>query len=143
MDVLNTLSMLYSNTTLHLSILSKTLDPVSTAMMGMHGEGVFGESVVPTITFGEYLARGASNGTNDADDDDDDEEDCEDGAGGHAVAKRNKKRQNETNEGEIEVLIVPGGGGTRQNMTEEIAFVKELYPKVSHVSPLILQSTTH
>jgi hypothetical protein len=31
---------------------------------------------------------------------------------------------------DIEVLLVPGGGGTRQNMTEEIAFVKEIYPKV-------------
>ena len=34
--------------------------------------------------------------------------------------------------GDIEVLLVPGGGGTRRDMTEEIAFVKTMYPKVSN-----------
>lgn len=97
MDVLNTLSMLYSNsTTMNLSILSKTLDPVSTAMKGMHANGDFGQSIVPTTTFAEYLTADRSSDP----------------------------------KGDIEVLIVPGGGGTRQNMTEEIAFVKAVYPKV-------------
>jgi hypothetical protein len=36
-----------------------------------------------------------------------------------------------TDKGDIDVLIVPGGGGTRRNMTEEINFVKQTYPKVS------------
>ena len=36
--------------------------------------------------------------------------------------------------GDIEVLIIPGGGGTRENLTEEIAFLKEVYPKVSSLS---------
>lgn len=33
-------------------------------------------------------------------------------------------------ENPLDVLIVPGGSGTRDNMDEEIAFVKEMYPKV-------------
>jgi hypothetical protein len=37
--------------------------------------------------------------------------------------------------GDIEVLLVPGGGGTRRDMTEEIAFVKTMYPKVSNTPP--------
>jgi putative intracellular protease/amidase len=31
---------------------------------------------------------------------------------------------------DIDVLIVPGGGGTREPMLEEIEFVKAMYPKV-------------
>ena len=31
---------------------------------------------------------------------------------------------------DIDVLIVPGGGGTREPMLEEIEFVKTVYPKV-------------
>ena len=42
---------------------------------------------------------------------------------------------------DIEVLLVPGGGGTRQNMTEEIAFVKEIYPKVDYSSTSLPQQT--
>ncbi|KAF1852173.1 class I glutamine amidotransferase-like protein [Cucurbitaria berberidis CBS 394.84] len=129
MDVLNTLNMLYSSTTtMRLSILSKSLDPVSTAMTGMQGQGGFGESIVPTITFEDYLARGEKN----------EDEDCEDGT----VAKRKSPSHDrgymtngttEVDKGDIEVLIVPGGGGTRQNMTEDIAFVKELYPKLRYI----------
>ncbi|KAH7392646.1 DJ-1/PfpI family protein [Pyrenochaeta sp. MPI-SDFR-AT-0127] len=139
MDVLNTLSMLYGDsTTMYLSILSKTLEPVSTAMKGMHGKGDFGESIVPTTTFKNYLARGEKH--------DDDDKECEDGAGGHAVAKRQHHMPapngtTETDKGDIEVLIVPGGGGTRQNMTEEIAFVKELYPKLKYIISVCTGST--
>jgi transcriptional regulator GlxA family with amidase domain len=34
---------------------------------------------------------------------------------------------------QIDVLIVPGGAGTRQNMTSEIAFVKSVYPSLKAV----------
>jgi hypothetical protein len=34
--------------------------------------------------------------------------------------------------GDIEVLIVPGGGGTRRNVDPEIDFIKAMYPKVSN-----------
>lgn len=142
MDVLNTLSMLYGNsTTMYLSIFSKTLEPVSTAMRGMHARGDFGQAIVPTITFKDYLL--SRNGeTEDQENDEesqDEEDDCEDGVGGHGVAKRKRQSNghgsmgNSTeiaDRGDIEVLFVPGGGGTRRNMTEEIAFVKALYPKV-------------
>jgi transcriptional regulator GlxA family with amidase domain len=130
-DVFNNLAMLYSNsTTIHLSILSRSMAPVSTTMQGMPS---FGESIVPTTTFKEYLSKDKK-GTG---------EDCDDGAGGHAVAKRTMRlgsRQAHgsmpmpaTPLGDIEVLIVPGGGGTRQNITEEIAFVKTIYPKLKYI----------
>jgi len=98
LDVLNTLSMLYGNsTTMYLSIFSKTLEPVSTASKATHVNGNFGQSIVPTTTFAEHLAVGTSSDPR----------------------------------GDIEVLIVPGGMGTRQNMTEEVGFVKAVYPKVN------------
>ncbi|KAH7075866.1 class I glutamine amidotransferase-like protein, partial [Paraphoma chrysanthemicola] len=161
MDVFNTLSMLYSNyTTMSLSILSATYAPVSTAMQGMHGSGNFGESIVPTITFKDYLAQEKNSsygkpeqGSNNSDED---EEPCDDGHGGHAVAKRTmrtRKRQHQmpTNDtmphptpslkSDIEVLLVPGGGGTRQLLPEEIAFVKHIYPKLKYIISVCTGST--
>ncbi|KAH6870316.1 DJ-1/PfpI family protein [Alternaria rosae] len=38
-----------------------------------------------------------------------------------------------TDKGEIDVLIVPGGGGTRRDMTEEINFVKATYPTLKYI----------
>ena len=112
------MAMLYANsTTMHLSVLSKTMDPVFTGMKGMSD---FGESIVPTITFAEYLRRS---------------EGLEEGYG-NSVAGRKRHASGDAPvsghdaKGEIEVLFVPGGGGTRQNMTEEIDFVRRLYPKV-------------
>lgn len=108
MDVFNTISMLYSNsTTMHLSILSRTLEPVSSAMPGMSGSGNFGQSIVPTITFDQYLL---ANNYSYAD----------------AVV-------NGTGSDDIEVLLVPGGGGTRQPLTSEIAFVKAIYPSLRYI----------
>jgi putative intracellular protease/amidase len=138
LDVLNSLSMLYKNeTTMKLTVLSKTMAPVSTGM----GPGSFGELFQPTMTFRDYLDRKKAksgsakpNGT----------ANCDDGHGGHAVAKRAMRFENRqmhdmpvppTSDDfeDIEVLIVPGGGGTRGNMTEEIAFVKEVYPKLKYI----------
>ena len=45
-----------------------------------------------------------------------------------------------TDKGEIDVLFVPGGGGTRRDMTEEINFVKATYPNVRIASSLSLPS---
>ncbi|KAF2465864.1 DJ-1/PfpI family protein, partial [Lindgomyces ingoldianus] len=112
LDVLNTLSMLY-NTTMHLSIISSTLDavptaPQRTARMNMtHGD--FGESIVPTTTFKEVLA---ANGM-----------------------------MKSAHPGEIDVLIVPGGGGTREPREEEIEFVRVMYPKVKHILSVCTGST--
>ncbi|KAH8730456.1 DJ-1/PfpI family protein [Phaeosphaeriaceae sp. PMI808] len=109
MDVINSLAMLYGNyTTLDLTILSTTMDPVSTGMKG--SKGSMAQSIVPTATFKKYLANSKYiNGSAPLD-----------------AAPKDPR-------GDIEVLIVPGGGGTRQNMTEEIAFVKELYPKLKYI----------
>ncbi|CBX93344.1 predicted protein [Plenodomus lingam JN3] len=103
MDVLNTIDMHFSNyTNMNLTILAKTLDPVTTARQGPQGTiGRFGESIVPTTTFSDYLARNSS-------------------ADG------------------IEVLLVPGGLGTRRDVTEEINFVRAVYPNVSPLHPLRL-----
>jgi putative intracellular protease/amidase len=145
MDVFNNLAMLYKNsTTMYLSILSKTMKPVTTGMKMMAGS--MEENIVPTTTFKEYLAGsnagkpGGNPGSNPAD--------CDDGHGGQAVARRAMRfgarhegheesmpagSMPAANAGEIEVLIVPGGGGTRDNMTEEIAFVKAMYPKLKYI----------
>ncbi|ORX97860.1 class I glutamine amidotransferase-like protein [Clohesyomyces aquaticus] len=103
LDILNGLSMYYSNTTsMHISVISSTLEPVTTvplpnARMNMtHGD--FGEKMLPTHTFAEVLAANGSVAT-----------------------------------GEIEVLIVPGGGGARDDRFEEIEFVKAMYPKLKYI----------
>jgi putative intracellular protease/amidase len=115
MDILNSLFMLYSNnSTPHLSILSKTLEPVTTAMI----KGGFGQEIVPTTTFKEYLAGRRC-------EDEGEKEEYQDHDG---VAK---KKRDSGQIPDIDVLIIPGGGGTRRNVTEEIAFVKALYPSVS------------
>jgi transcriptional regulator GlxA family with amidase domain len=119
MDVLNTLSMLYSNSTMHLSILSSTLDPVSTAMPGMHGSGAFGESIVPTTTFSEYLAHHPPSNQGEEGDGNSDND-------GPTYTPPNSQRP-------IDVLLVPGGAGTRQPLTSEIAFVKTLYPHLKYI----------
>jgi transcriptional regulator GlxA family with amidase domain len=135
-DVLNSLSMLYKNsTTMYLSILSKTMAPVTTGMQGTH----FEQRIVPTATFDQYLAKDTA-------------KESHTGTGKHAVARRAMRlgaRQDHgpvdsvpaADLGDIEVLIVPGGGGTRSNMTEEIAFVKAMYPKVKYIISICTGST--
>ncbi|KAF2741186.1 class I glutamine amidotransferase-like protein, partial [Polyplosphaeria fusca] len=109
LDVLNSLSLLYkpfNNVEMHVSVLSSTMDPVSTvtspsARMNM-SHGNFGESIMPTTTMKQVLA------------------------------KYNDK-ENTDKGGEIDVLIVPGGMGTRDDRTEEIEFVKTVYPRVKYI----------
>jgi hypothetical protein len=117
MDLLNSLFMYYRNSTIvpQFSVLSKTMDPVTSAMT----TGGFGQEIVPTTTFSDYLAS------------------REQGADNQTVVAKNKRQGHSdmtmppaTDKGDIDVLIVPGGGGTRRNMTEEINFVKQTYPKV-------------
>ncbi|KAF7570770.1 hypothetical protein PtrM4_107720 [Pyrenophora tritici-repentis] len=99
MDLLNSLFMLYSNMTQtpHLSVLSKTMAPVTSAMM----TGGFGQEIVPTTTFADYL-----------------------------TGREKDQEGDSTSKGDIDVLVVPGGGGTRRDMSAEIDFVKLTYPKV-------------
>lgn len=137
LDVLNTLSMLYSNkTTMTLTLLSKTMDPVGTAIKGMHGTGNFLEEVLPTDTFANVLGKKNSNPAGgDSQVLAKSHKDGNDDGWGNGYARRDVIST--PTHTDIDVLLVPGGGGTRQNMTEEIAFVKEIYPEVyahGHVS---------
>lgn len=152
-DVFNNLAMMYKNsTTMYLTVLSKTMEPVTTGMAGMAGG--FEEKVVPTTTFKEYLSKKKHSPGPPVDGPP--VEDCDDGAGGHAIAKRAMRfgaRQEHSmphdtmpsvspkDLGDIEVLIVPGGGGTRSNVSEEIAFIKEMYPKVKYVLSICTGAT--
>ncbi|KAF2848830.1 DJ-1/PfpI family protein [Plenodomus tracheiphilus IPT5] len=109
LDILNTLSMLYANsTTMKLSVLARTMEPVSTAMQGKGGLG-FGQSVLPTGRMDGYLQRTGGKG--------------DDG------------------EGDIEVLIVPGGGGTRGDVEEEIEFVGRVYPGLHSIISICTGAT--
>lgn len=155
MDVINTLFLLYGNSTAptHLSILSRTLEPVSTLMKGMHGRGDFGQSIVPTITIKDYMTKYGGGLNQTMGDGKGNKGNCTDGKGGHLIAKRHDGPHDgpmhvmptmpampEKDWGEIEVLFVPGGGGTRQDMSEEIALVKSMYPKVLRLPALIERS---
>lgn len=144
LDILNFLHMIYSNQTkgATLQVFSKTMDPVSTAMMASG----FGESTVPMMAFDDYLA--SRNMTADGDQSGSDTEscDCSDGHVDHTVKKRAMRfgtrhegddgmpsMSTTTAPGKIDVLIFPGGGGTRKDMTAEIAFVKAVYPDVQYI----------
>jgi transcriptional regulator GlxA family with amidase domain len=148
LDIFNSMAMLYANETkMRLTLLAKTLNPVSTGM----GPGTFGESFLPTMTFEDYLSRKNAKGDDQVSSSSSQlPQYYDDGAGGHAVAKRALRfegRQSHGTDdmnmpgmptmsddpGDIEVLIVPGGGGTRANMTAEIAFVRDIYPKLQYI----------
>jgi transcriptional regulator GlxA family with amidase domain len=141
MDVFNNLAMFYRNTTtMYLSVLSKTMAPPTT---GMKMAGSMEQKIVPTVTFQEYLSGGKE------------PKDRDGYSGGHASTKRAMRlggrheghdsmpadNMSATDPGEIEVLIIPGGGGTRDNMTEEIAFVKALYPKLKYILTICTGAT--
>lgn len=104
MDLVNSLFMTYRNKTAepHLSILSRTMDPVSSAMM----PGGFGEAILPTTTFNQYLS---------------------------AHASANDTASSADGKPDIDVLIVPGGGGTRNDMSEEIAFIASTFPRLKYI----------
>lgn len=146
LDVLNTLSMLYGNqTAMTLTLLSKTMNPVGTSIKGMHGKGSFMEETLPTNTFANILGKQKSCPAKPGKGHDEvsaQSYEGDDDGWGNGYARRHEGHEPTTTHGpsmpmnhtmpmkDIEVLLVPGGGGTRQNMTEEIAFVKEIYPKV-------------
>ncbi|KAF1929271.1 class I glutamine amidotransferase-like protein [Didymella exigua CBS 183.55] len=156
LDVLNTLSMLYGNqTAMNLTLLSKTMDPVGTTIKGMHGKGYFGEEVLPTETFANILGKKKSfpaklTGGHGQTPTQSYDTDGNDGWGngyarrheGHEPAIPHSPPMNHTMPmKDIEVLLVPGGGGTRQNMTEEIAFVKAIYPKLKYIISICTGAT--
>ncbi|KAF2873142.1 class I glutamine amidotransferase-like protein [Massariosphaeria phaeospora] len=139
LDILNSFSMLFDQT-MQLSIISADLEPVSTipkpvstipkpsGKMNMT-HGTFGQKLVPTHTFKQVLANGGQCGASSA----------APAAVGHPHARQAGHAGMEKNStapgapGPIEVLIIPGGSGTRQALTEEIDFVKQMYPKVKQI----------
>ncbi|KAK5993055.1 Isonitrile hydratase [Cladobotryum mycophilum] len=89
LDILNILS---ASVPLELSLMSTSLDPVSTLLEGFTPNSTIGQSIVPTHTY-------------------------------------------ETAPEDIEVLIVPGGRGTRKlELTQPIVdYIKEAYPKLRFI----------
>lgn len=121
LDALTGLAMYYNNVTkLQLSVLS-----VNTTMSTTSPPIVdFGMGVPPTITLDQYRDLAANNFTKD-----------------HA---HNKTCPGETpipNKGPIDVLIVPGGGGARADVSKEVAFLKEVYPSLHSVISVCTGST--
>ncbi|KAF2849006.1 DJ-1/PfpI family protein [Plenodomus tracheiphilus IPT5] len=108
LDVFNSLSMLYHFPT-KLTMLAETTDAVATShqragnMMLSHPETDVSQSMIVDRTFEEQL-RLQELGEN-----------------------------GEANPGFIDVLIVPGGVGTRNDMSAEIDFVKKMYPSLKAV----------
>ncbi|KAH8830123.1 class I glutamine amidotransferase-like protein [Flagelloscypha sp. PMI_526] len=89
LDVLNLMSL--STVPLNLSLISATLDPVSTAPRVMSTGSNFSESILPTHTFDNPPDN-------------------------------------------LEVLIVPGGPGTRApDITSSVDFVKEIFPSLKYL----------
>jgi transcriptional regulator GlxA family with amidase domain len=113
MDLLNSLFMMYSNVTTSpsLSVLSRNMDPVTSAMM----PGAFGQEILPTTTFKQYMCERAP--TNDT----------------HLESCISTNVNMSAEKSAIDVLIVPGGGGTRRDMSEEIAFIAAAFPRLKYI----------
>jgi putative intracellular protease/amidase len=112
LDVFSGFAMAFNNQTgpMHLTVLSADNATTTTAppIPGLPG---FGMDLVPTISLADYL---------------------------DAQAKGFKGNASHGLPGPLDVILIPGGGGTRQNVTREIAFVKEVYP---HLKSLITVCT--
>jgi transcriptional regulator GlxA family with amidase domain len=105
LDVFNSMSMLYHFPT-KLTMLAATADPVETShqragnMMFSHPETDVSQSMMVDRTFHEQLEL------------------------------QELDSQGNARAGAIDVLIVPGGVGTRNDMSAEIDFVRNMYPSV-------------
>jgi hypothetical protein len=182
LDVLNTLAMMYKNSTkMHLSVISRSMDPVATT--NRTGKGYFGQDLLPTTTFQDVLgnggkcpAAGTENGPGQEVPGGTDYNNSASGGqgGGYGQGTTEQTQQqtppsgdgpakgpdggygkgymkredvarpapvDEAPLGDIEVLIVPGGGGTRRNVDPEIDFIKAMYPKVSNTPRHSLANT--
>lgn len=121
MDILNTIFMTSNATTTPaLSVLSRTMDPVTSAMM----PGGFGQEIVPTTTFNQYLCEHPS-----------------DNYASHKDCNATATTGRAANKPPIDVLIVPGGGGTRSDVSEEIAFVAAIFPGLKHIISICTGAT--
>ena len=115
LDVLTGLGMYYSNSTgkLRLSVLSTNSTP-STTNPPLNGLD-FGVAIPPSITFDQYRSLAQTNFTS--------------------------APEGVPNNGKLDVILVPGGGGTRADVSREVAFVKEIYPSLQHIISVCTGST--
>jgi putative intracellular protease/amidase len=118
LDVFSGLAMTYFNETgknMHLSILSVNSTPSTTTppLAGL----TFGMPIPVTLTLADYLAAAATNFTSNTT--------C--GSG--------------TVPGPLDVLLVPGGGGTRKDVSHEVDFVRTVYPSLKHLISVCTGST--
>lgn len=110
-ELLASLAMLWPMNPMYLSILSATEHPVTSRVLNTptmnHTHGFFGQEFVVTDTFANVLKNG-----------------------GKAPVKVS---ETENKLLDIDVLIVPGGAGTRVDRTPEINFIREMYPKLQYI----------
>ncbi|KAK3371017.1 DJ-1/PfpI family protein [Lasiosphaeria ovina] len=123
-DVLNALTYWYPQLGMHLSVLSATLDPVSTRLLAgsvvpdeanatVLPPGDFGQAVLPTDTLAAVLARNGSAWVEPYPPD--------------GVSPPNRALA------PIDVLLVPGGAALQRDRSAEAAFVRALYPRLRGV----------
>jgi transcriptional regulator GlxA family with amidase domain len=103
MEMLIGLSLAYGNVTGKMQM--SILGADNTPISCSPPNSVFGMPLSPTITFDEY----------------------------RELEKTGFKEGKGSEKGPIDVLIVPGGGGTRGNVTREIEFVKGVYPSLEYI----------
>lgn len=72
----------------------------------------------PTITLDEYLKAAATN-----------------------FSSNSSCHSSASIPGPLDVLLVPGGGGTRKDVSHEIGFVKTVYPSLKHLISVCTGST--
>lgn len=127
-NVLNALTYWYPQLGMHFSILSATLDPVSTRLLhrsALHEANTtvappsdFGQAVLPTDTLDAVLARNGTTWVEPYPPEDPER------PHGETVAKVLSP---------IQVLLVPGGGTLQQDRSIEVAFVKQIYPRLHSI----------
>jgi putative intracellular protease/amidase len=124
LDAFTGLAMTYQNITgkLELSILSVNSTPSTTGppLKGLD----FGAPLLPTMTLDQYRAQAAHNFSKEAHD-------------AHCADTKTKV----ADKGPLDILIVPGGGGARGEVSREIAFVKEVYPSLKYIMSVCTGST--
>jgi hypothetical protein len=124
------LAYIYPELGIHLSVLSSTLEPVSTRLLNGFSNRTtlfsdFGQTIVPTDNLDEVLAR---NGTTWVDP--------------YPPLKGQENGENVTKIlSQLEVLIVPGGGTVGQNRSVEVDFVKQIYPNLKSIVSVCTGST--
>jgi putative intracellular protease/amidase len=118
-SVLDGLGFNYPELGMHLSVLSTTLEPVSTRLLNGVSNRTnlfsdYGFSIVPTDTLDAVLARSGKTWVDP-----------------YPPAKGQEDGANVTKTlSQLEVLIVPGGGTSSPNRAVEIDFIKQLYPNL-------------